>query len=283
MRFQWCDEVILRAIEKDSPFGDITIRLLGEGEKEARGVLFPRQRCTLFGVECARRAFELLGAEARIPDGVEEGMVVEKEQVVLEVAGRSEDVLLAERTALNLISHLSGIATATAELVRVARETNPGIIVAATRKVTPGLGLLEKMAVEAGGGSAHRFSLSDMVLIKDNHLALLGGGEGAVREAVKRIRAKDPFHKIEVEVGNLQEALAALEAGADIIMLDNFTPAEAERAYKEIKKRNGEILVEVSGGIRPENVAEYAPHADIISSGYITHSAPAVDFTLELL
>ena len=283
MRPEWCDELILGALAKDSPFGDITTRLLGAGKKEAKGVLFPRQRCTLFGVECARRTFQLVGAESRVSEGIQEGMEVEREKVVLEVEGRLEDLLLAERTALNLISHLSGIATATAELVRLARKVNPKVIVAATRKVTPGMGFLEKMAVEAGGGGTHRFSLSDMVLIKDNHLALLGGGVRAVKEAIERIRDKDPFHKIEVEVGTLQEALSAVEAGADMIMLDNFSPAEAERAYREIKRRNSNILVEVSGGIDPENIAEYAPHADIISSGYITHSAPSVDFTLEIL
>lgn len=278
-----CDEIILRALQEDAPFGDITTRLLGLDRETLRGVLFPRQQCTLAGVECAARTFQLAGAKATLREGISDGLQVEGGSVVLDVEGPAGAVLLAERTALNLISHLSGIATATRELVDRAREVNPGVIIAATRKVTPTFGLLEKMAVIAGGGAPHRYSLSDMILIKDNHIAAFGGGPDAVREAVKRARERDHFHRVEVEVTSLEEALAAAEAGADIIMLDNFTPEEAKKAYEEIKGRNSRILVEVSGGIRPENVAEYAPHADIISSGYITHSAPSVDFTLEVL
>ncbi|MCD6383240.1 MAG: carboxylating.nicotinate-nucleotide diphosphorylase, partial [Thermoplasmata archaeon] len=168
------------------------------------------------------------------------------------------------------------------EMVRLAKEVNPEVEIAATRKTTPGLGFLEKMAVVAGGGLSHRFSLSDMILIKDNHIKILGGGMKGVKEAIKRAKGWGSFHKVEVEVSSLEEALSALDEGADIIMLDNFTPEDAERAYREIKRRRKEVIVEVSGGIRPSNVKLYAKSADIISSGYITHSAPSIDFTLEI-
>jgi nicotinate-nucleotide pyrophosphorylase (carboxylating) len=187
-----------------------------------------------------------------------------------------------ERTILNLLMRMSGIATATSQMVQKARERNPDIRVAATRKTTPGLQFWEKEAVRVGGGDTHRYRLDDAVLIKDNHLALVGDVELAIRRA----RQYASFtKKIEVEVENLQDAISAAEEGADIIMLDNMSVDQIERVLEVLieKGLRDKVLIEISGGIDPNNIAEYAgTGADIISSGYLTHSAGVLDLSLEI-
>ena len=173
---------------------------------------------------------------------------------------------------------MSGVATATDVLVRRASVVNKNVRVAGTRKTTPGFRKYLKKAIMLGGGDPHRFRLDDQILIKDNHLKMVGG----VTEAVKRAKRFSFSKKVEVEAETLDQAEEAAKAGADVILLDNMTPAQVKVAYNAIKAIHSDITVEVSGGINPKNIASYAKYADVISAGYLTHSAPAADFSMEI-
>ena len=214
-----------------------------------------------------------------LPDGTH----VKPGEVVMEVVGEAKRVLAAERTALNLLSHMSGVATLTRKAVEKAKAVNPRVRVAATRKTLPGLRYFEKKAVAIGGGDPHRYDLSDMILIKDNHIRIVGDVEKAVRLARERASFTK---KIEVEVRSAEEALKAARAGADIVMLDNVDVEEVKKAI-ELLKAHGlrdKVLVEVSGGITLENIDKYAATGvDIISMGMLTHSAKAIDFSLDVV
>jgi len=200
---------------------------------------------------------------------------------VMELSGSARAILSAERTVLNIMMRMSGIATETSKLVEATKKVNSKIRIACTRKTTPGFRYFEKKAVALGGGDTHRFRLDDMILIKDNHLSIIGG----VREAVKQARLKTSFSKkIEVEVENPEQALEAALAGADIIMFDNMPPEEAKKTLELLEERGlrEKVLIELSGGITPENIEKYsALNVDIISMGYITHSARALDLSLD--
>jgi nicotinate-nucleotide pyrophosphorylase (carboxylating) len=202
---------------------------------------------------------------------------------VLEVTGSARVVLGVERTLLNILMHCSGIATEVRKLVELVRRVNSRVRVAATRKTLPGLRYFEKKAVAIGGGDTHRLSLSDAILIKDNHIKIVG----SVEEAVKIAKASASFvHKVEVEVSTPEDAVKAAESGADIIMLDNMKPSEVARVVEELRKRGlrERVLLEVSGGITPDNILEYAKlDVDVISCGYITISSRAVDMSLDVV
>jgi nicotinate-nucleotide pyrophosphorylase (carboxylating) len=172
---------------------------------------------------------------------------------------------------------MSGIATLTNKLVEKCKKSNPKVEIAATRKTTPGCRYYEKKAVKIGGGIPHRYGLYDAILIKDNHIKMVG----SVEECIKRV--KKTGKEIEIEVENIDDAMKAAKSGANIIMLDNFTPEDVKKAYKKIKKINKNIEVEVSGGIKPENITEYAKYAEVISLGMLTHSVKSVDFSLEII
>jgi nicotinate-nucleotide pyrophosphorylase (carboxylating) len=199
----------------------------------------------------------------------------------MKISGNAQTILSAERTMLNLLSRMSGIATATRRLAEKLRKANATAKIAATRKTAPGLGYFDKKAVLIGGGDPHRLRLDDMILVKDNHIAIAG----SVETAVKKAKAASFSKKIEVEVASATDALKAAEAGADIIMLDNFSPKQIREAVEALKKAGffGKILVEVSGGITEQNLLEYASaQVDTISMGAITHSAKALDISLEV-
>jgi len=201
---------------------------------------------------------------------------------LLSVAGNARAILSVERTMLNVLARMSGIATATASMVEEVRKAGAQVRIACTRKTAPGLLYFDKKAVLLGGGDPHRFHLDDMVLIKDNHLAIIGN----VEKAVKKARENVSFSKkIEVEVTNVEDILSAVHAGADVIMLDNFSPKKVEKAVallKEKKLRN-KILLEASGGITRENLLDFASKGvDIISVGMITDSAEALDISLQI-
>lgn len=203
--------------------------------------------------------------------------------MILSARGPARSLLGVERTLLNLLSHMSGVATATADLVAIAqKESRGGIRVACTRKTLPGLRYFEKRAVQLGGGDTHRLRLDDAVLIKDNHLAL----SGSITESVRKAKETVSFtKKVEVEVTTPDQAVEAAKAGADIVLLDNMTPDKVERTVAMLKAKNlrDRILVEASGGIRKENLASYAKTGvDVISVGTITHSAPAIDMSMEI-
>jgi nicotinate-nucleotide pyrophosphorylase (carboxylating) len=262
-------------LQEDVGFGDITSdALLGDEVGSAR--IRTDEECVLAGLEEAVEVFTSL--EVTTFPMARDGDRVAKGEDILVIEGPLKKVLMGERLALNFLMLMSGIATATHHIVREVHKVNPAVKVAATRKTTPGFRQYEKKAVMLGGGDPHRFRLDDAVLIKDNHLRAMG----SITQAVKKAQGVSFAKKIEVEVANVEQAVEAAKAGADIIMLDNMTVEQAEVAYLAIKKLNEQVLVEVSGGLTPETAPKYAKNADILSIGWITHSARAVHFNLDV-
>jgi len=261
-------------LDEDIGRGDMTSDMIFT-DQIMNAVIFVKQPCVLAGLVEAVDIFLL--KDLSVFPRSKDGDILKKGTHVLEVEGKARDVLSVERTALNLLSSMSGIATQTRYLVEKVNRNNPKCHVSATRKTTPGYRYYEKKAVVIGGGNPHRFGLFDAILIKDNHLAVAGGLD-AVLEKIK-----DRKVPAEIEVESMQDAEKCAEAGVEIVMLDNFSPAHARDAYQKLKNINPNILVEVSGGITSENIEDYAKHADIISLSSITLSAPAVDFSMEVL
>jgi nicotinate-nucleotide pyrophosphorylase (carboxylating) len=268
-------EDIPRFLSEDVGDGDITTEAL-VGDQRAIGIIRAKQDCIVAGLIEAQEVFVRMGLSARLVSV--DGTPVKTGTEVMRVEGPAGAMLTSERLALNFIMLMSGIATATAELVKRAKAVNPNVRVAGTRKTTPGFRRYEKKAIVLGGGDPHRFRLDDQILIKDNHLRIVG----SITEAIKRAKQYSFSKKVEVEAETLAQAEEAAKAGADAILLDNMTPKQAEEAYALIKKIHSDITVEVSGGIRPNTIASYAKHADVISAGYITHSAPAADFSMDI-
>ena len=198
--------------------------------------------------------------------------------LIISLNGRAHDILATERLLLNILSHLSGISTHTNMIVKIAKETNPNVEILATRKTLPGLRDIEKEAVVHGGGQTHRMRLDDAILIKDNHLKL----SNSIKESISQSREKYPDLMLEVEADNEEQALEIAEYGADRVMLDNFTPLEAEKTIKKLRQISN-IEIEISGGVTIENVAEYAKNTDFISLGSLTMSSLPVDFSLHVI
>src|SRR3989440_6389686 len=259
---------------------DIVCRLLLEKKKKATGTVVCKERAVIAGLSESIILLKLLGCEGK--PKVRDGQEVSSGTIILEANGSGRALLKVERVLLNLLSHMSGVATATGELVNIAKQNGGSTRIACTRKTLPGLRYFEKRAVELGGGDTHRLRLDDAVLIKDNHLALAG----SITESVRKVKAKVSFtKKIEVEATTPNEAVEAGLAGADIVLLDNMTPSEVKKSVSllETKKLRGRLLIEVSGGITRENLSIYVKTGvDVISIGSITHSAKAIDMSLEL-
>jgi nicotinate-nucleotide pyrophosphorylase (carboxylating) len=254
--------------------GDITTAAVVPKEARFSGAMVARRPGTIAGIEAARIAFDLVDPTLDVSILQPDGSVVEAGQPVMHIEGPARSVVTAERTALNFISHLSGIATVTAELVAGVGKNKARIT--CTRKTTPNLRALEKHAVRAGGGVSHRFGLDDGILIKDNHVALAGG----IRPAIQSAKAGlGHMVKIEVEVDTLEQLDEALSEGVDAILLDNMDPDLLRQAVATI---DGRAMSEASGRITAEQVpAIAASGVDIISAGWITHSAPALDLGLD--
>ena len=268
------DQDIKKWIAEDVTYWDVTSTLLPDAK--AIGRIFTKQDGIIAGLPIIQRVFELLETEFIML--VEEGSHVKKKTAIASVKGPIVNLLQAERVSLNLLGRMSGIATKTAAMIEIARKTNPTIRISATRKTAPGLGKYDKYAVVIGGGDTHRFNLSDMVLLKENHLKLFS----SITEAVVTAKSKTSFSKkIEVEVQNEEQALEASNAGADIIMLDNFSPVQAKHVISKIRKENETILIELSGNISAENIENFAIEGvDLISSGTLTHSVKNFDLTM---
>jgi nicotinate-nucleotide pyrophosphorylase (carboxylating) len=231
------------------------------------------------GIEETEIFMESLGlrVKAKVADGDE----IRSGTAILKISGNARAILSAERTILNLLSRMSGIATETRRLTEKLRKANLTVKVAATRKTAPGLLYFDKKAVLVGGGDPHRLRLDDMILLKDNHVAIAG----SIENAVKKAKAASVSRKIEAEVTSAAEALKAAEAGADIVMLDNFSPKQVREAVEGLKKAGffGKVLLEISGGITEQNLLEYASEqVDVISMGALTHSVKALDISLEV-
>lgn len=264
-----------QALSEDLGSGDLTCEAVIPADAQATAEIQAKASGRIAGGQAATLAFQLLDPSVEctfIPDG----SPVEVGDVVAQLSGRARALLSAERVALNMLQHLSGIATATAEAVAAAEPY--GVRIVDTRKTTPGLRALEKSAVRAGGGSNHRFGLYDAVMLKENHIAVAGGIVPAVQRARERI---GHMVKIEVEIESLHQIDAALEARADVILLDNMSLADMRAAVAKIDKR---ATIEASGGITPDRVAEVAAcGVDVISIGWITHSVPALDLSLRVV
>lgn len=263
-------------LKEDIGSKDITSELVIPLQKTAGGRIICKEKCVLAGVAEATEVFKELGATT--VKSRKDGTRARKGAVVLEVKGSARAILAGERLALNFLMRMSGIATLTDRTVVACRKINPKIKIAATRKTTPGFREFEKKAVLIGGGDPHRYALDDAILIKDNHIRIAGG----VEEALKKAKRGSFAQKLEIEVENARDARIALDNGADIIMLDNFEPAQVRKISKELKEVRPNILIEASGGITPENARKYASGADIISMGCLTHSVKSVDFSMEL-
>ncbi|WP_296585228.1 carboxylating nicotinate-nucleotide diphosphorylase [Xanthobacter sp.] len=269
-------EPIVRAalLEDLGRAGDITTDAVVPAGHVSRLVLAARQDGVVAGLDCARLAFRLLNPDVRFTPVVADGARVTHGTVLAEVEGPSRALLTGERTGLNLACRLSGIATATASLVEAVAGHKAQIV--CTRKTTPGLRALEKYAVRAGGGANHRFGLDDAVLVKDNHVAIAG----SVAEAVKRVRARaGHMVKVEVEVDTLAQLDELLTLGADAVLLDNMPPSTLAEAVRMV---GGRMLTEASGRVNRETApAIAASGVDLISVGWLTHSAPILDIGLD--
>jgi len=267
-------DILERAFREDMPLGDITTDYTVPENSVSKAVLTAKQDGVIAGLEICMEAFRMLDPEVKLQPLVKDGDFVKKGDRLLVVEGKSRALLKAERTALNILQRLSGIASETRRYVDKIRGYNAKVV--DTRKTTPGLRLLEKYAVRVGGGTNHRFSLSDGVLIKDNHIKAAGG----IRQAVEAVRMKIPHTvKIEVETETLEQVQEALDSGADIIMLDNMPPELMKQAVKLI---NGKALTEASGNVSLDNIEEVAATGvDIISVGAITHSVRAMDISMK--
>ncbi|MEA2390099.1 MAG: hypothetical protein QOK31_208 [Solirubrobacteraceae bacterium] len=267
------EDLVARALAEDVGSGDVTTAATVPAEARARAVVVQKAPGVIFGLEAAEATFRALDARAQMQRLAEEGAWREGGEV-LAVTGEARGLLTAERTALNLLGQLSGVATFTARLGRELEGTDARLL--DTRKTTPGMRALEKAAVRAGGGVNHRSGLYDAILIKENHVALAGG----IGEAVRRARAAAPTLPLEVECRDLQEVDEALEAGARRLLLDNMSPDELRAAVARV---GGRAELEASGGITTETLAAAArTGVDFISVGALTHSAPALDLSLLL-
>jgi nicotinate-nucleotide pyrophosphorylase (carboxylating) len=275
-------EAVAAAIREDLlPIGDLSAGLL-PGTAKGRGAFVARKIGVVAGTRCVEEACAQIDARLEVSWVLHEGDEVEAGGVIGWVEGPLRPLLSAERTALNFLCHLSGIATVTRRYVEAAREANESVRIWDTRKTTPGLRALEKAAVRAGGGSNHRGSLSEGVLIKDNHLVNMTIGQ-AVAKALDRW----PGRMVEVECDRIEQVEEALDAGATLVMCDNMTAEEVSACVQAVRAHprgaTGSVLVEASGGVNLANVAAYAKAgADVISVGALTHSVTALDIGLDL-
>jgi nicotinate-nucleotide pyrophosphorylase (carboxylating) len=266
-------EIVRRALAEDLGWGDVTTEATVAAGLKARGVVLAKSPCVIAGVDVAAEAFRQLDPAVVFTVRKGDGSSCSPGDVVAEVSGSAASMLTAERTALNLMQRMTGIATMTRRYVDA---TGGHITILDTRKTTPTLRALEKYAVRAGGGTNHRAGLDDGILIKDNHIRLAGG----LAEAVRRMKAADQEMPIEVEAQSLDQVDEAIQSGADVILLDNLTTDQIKDALARIA---GRAKVEISGGVTLERIPELArTGADYVSIGALTHSAPAADLSFEL-
>jgi len=266
---------LAKFLSEDLGKGDITSNLLPR--KKIKGRIISRQDGIIAGVNYVKEIFLSKGCTVRIIK--KDGNKTIPNQTILEITGFAQSVLSCERTALNLLSRMSGIATKTKKFVEKINAVNPRVKLYATRKTAPGLRFFDKEAVKIGGGEKHRMSLDQMIMIKDNHIAVAGSLPRLI------IKARKKYKKIEVEVENQEDALLAASAGVNIIMLDNFSPKEIINTVNRLKKSKlrKHVKLEASGGINEKNIGVYAKTGiDMISVGEITNAVTGIDFSLEI-
>jgi len=274
------EEKLRRILAEDIGQGDVTAQAIISPNLTVKATVIAKEEGVAAGIEETIVLAEYLGLKVKAK--VADGEKIKNKQLLMEISGDAQTLLCGERTMLNLLSRMSGIATATRTLTEKLENAGYKAKIAATRKSAPGLLYFDKKAVTIGGGDSHRLHLDDMILIKDNHLAIVGSVEGAVKKA----KANASFSKkVEVEIMKAEDAVKAAKGGADVIMLDNFSPKQAKDAGEMLKKAGlANVLLEVSGKITAENLLEYAAaQVDIISLGELTHSVKALDISLEIM
>jgi nicotinate-nucleotide pyrophosphorylase (carboxylating) len=278
------EPIVRAALEEDLGTGDVTVDALVPRDRMGEGRILAKSEGVLCGLMPARMVFRILDSEVRIDVKSKDGQALQPGDVIMTLHGRASSLLEGERTALNFLQHLSGVASQTARFKEAIQGTRARIL--DTRKTLPGLRLLEKAAVKAGGGTNHRIGLYDMILIKDNHLEIMDGDDepARVRQAVKRsLEGLAAGMMVQVEVTSLESALEAGKSGAHMVLLDNMTPEQMAEVVRALEKEQGanRPLIEASGGITLTNVKTVAEAGvDRISIGALTHSAPALDIAM---
>lgn len=273
------DSILKHALLEDTGDGDVTTSAVIPEGHNSEATLIAKEPFLLAGLPFAEKIFKLIDPELKFRVIKKEGDTVKKGTIIAKITGNTRALLMAERTALNLIQRLSGIATLTQKFAE--RVEGFPVKIADTRKTTPGIRVLEKYAVRVGGGNNHRFGLFDGILIKDNHINVVGSIEKAVKMAKKNAHH---MFKVEVEAKNIKEVRSALSAGAEIIMLDNMPLEDIKKSVKIIRSQNHHVIVEASGNIKMENVRAIAETGvDMISVGALTHSATAVDISMKII
>ena len=274
-------DILRQMVYEDIGFEDITTNALIPEGMETYGRIVAKENGIIAGIDIVTDLFDEFDIKTTLYK--KEGDEIRADDIIMKITGDTRLILGLERTVLNLIMRMSGIATLTFNTLNKIREVNDNVILACTRKTTPGLQFFEKSAVKTGGGDTHRFRLDDCVLIKDNHIELVG----SIEEAIIKAKSNVSFtKKIEIEVENLEDAITAIKTGVDIVMLDNMSPNKINTVlyYLESIGLRDKALIEVSGGIKPANIVEYAETgADIISTGYLIHSAKALDLSMEIV
>jgi nicotinate-nucleotide pyrophosphorylase (carboxylating) len=276
-------ESLIMFLREDIGSGDVTTNCLipADIDSQAQIVCKNNKPAVVCGLEEAALVFDLCGCNTKTL--VSDGFWVQNGTLVMTIEGKTRSILKGERTALNLLMRMSGIASETRFIRDVIEDLTYSVTVASTRKTAPGLRYFDKKAVTIGGGDSHRIRLDDMVLIKDNHLAITGSVRKSVEIAKEKVGSS---LAIECECKNFNEVIEAITAGVDIVMLDNFPPAEAAKTMKEISRMGlrKKLKLEISGGINIRNIRDYAKELpDIISIGFLTHSSQAIDFSLEII
>ena len=273
---------LLNFLQEDVGIEDITSNNLDNLNKQVKADIIYKSEFIgiLCGMEEIEMLFDICNCNSKYTKT--DGMSISSKEKIMEINGKAKDILKAERIALNLLMRMSGIATLTKKFVDIVNQIDQSISIASTRKTVPGLRLLDKKAVVIGGGISHRIRLDDMIMIKDNHIVV----DKSIRKIISSLRERiGPSKNIECEVKNDYEAIEAIESGANIIMLDNFSVLDAKKTILKIIDLGfrDQVKIEISGGINLQNVIDYAKlKPDIISIGYLTHSAPSLDFSLKI-
>lgn len=264
-----------RFLEEDVGAGDLTTETFVP-DVQGKATIICEEDAVVAGLEEATEIFRLLGVDCE--SLISDGDKVSTGSKVMMLSGPLKGILTGERTALNFLMKMSGIATTTASLVSMTKDIDPGLKIAGTRKTTPGFREFEKKAIVLGGGWPHRSGLYDMIMVKDNHIVACGGFDNML----ERVKDVPPGIRIEIEVTSIEEGISAAEKGADIIMADHMSPSDTKELRSIVKRIDNNILIEASGNITAENILDYAGCADIISLGSLTHSSRAVHFSLDV-
>ena len=271
------NQILEYMLDEDEGFGDITSNSIIDENEEVSAYIISKDEGILAGINIAKQLFE--SKRVNVLFHLNDGNEIKKGDLLMSLKGNARDILLVERTALNLLMRMSGVASAANQYVKLV---DGKVTIAGTRKTQPAIGKFDKLALKIGGADTHRFSLDDMVLIKDNHIAVVGSPLKALLKAQKNVSFSK---KIEIEVESLEDAVSCVEHKADIVMLDNMNASEVSDVIKELENRNirQNSLIEISGGINHDNILDYVDlGVDIISIGGLTHSSRSLDFSLKI-